>query len=968
MTAREHIVHEHTLNTEIARVLSAMRPRWHAVPEAMRMIQGSNERPDFIVHEEDGPAVVIENEIAPANNVEEEARSRLGKMTGYGDFVHIVVALCSPKELRTGGAKPSREKILAADNFQYALFSGDSEETAKRFPLSGWISGGVRDFAEFVFRAAFPKEIVDAAATKLEESVQKAAAQAMEKSKGQSPYIAQKIAAALKQEESEQTMRMAMTIIANAFIFHETIAGMYPIQSPDELRAAGVGRPFDKQKVLDEWAKILEINYWPIFDIARKVLNALPSNLAKDALNEMHRTASNLVADGISRSHDLSGRVFQRLIADRKFLATFYTRPAAAILLAGLAIPEDFPFDGGSWKNDAHRYLTADFACGTGTLLSAAYHRIAELHEFDGGDMAKKHGEMMKHALIGCDVMPSAVHLTASMLSGMHPAEKFTDTRLYTLPYGSAKKGEYSIGSLELLESQSIFPMFATAAEKIKATGKEDATPQEIPSTNLVIMNPPFTRPTNHEGRHSEIPNPAFAAFGADAELQKELGERSKKLRAETCGHGNAGIASDFVALADKLVKPGGVVALVLPLTVLAGDSWKKVRELWAKSYRDIRVVSLSATETDDCSFSADTGMGEILLVGRKNGRGEKRAARGVFIVLNKRPENEIEGAEYARTIRRHMRSRIRKLEDGPFGETELSVGESSIGGILDAPIPAAEEPWAVARISDFSIAQTAYALVNGKLWLPQKRRGMDFPISQLGNFARRGFIARDINGYQPNGEPRGPFDVQSPCPKTATFPCLWAHDAKRETQMEIEPDSECIARISMEKRALEVWETASRAHHNINFRFNSQPLAVAMTEKPTIGGDAWPNVIFPNPAHEFIYALWGNSTLGLLIYWWWSSKQQGGRGRISGARMLGMPTLDVTRLSVRQLRESEKAFNILKTKRLLPFFEADKDDARKELDETLTIKILGLDNSILEGLDILRAKLCAEPSVRGSK
>ena len=63
-----------------------------------------------------------------------------------------------------------------------------------------------------------------------------------------------------------------------------------------------------------------------------------------------------------------------------------------------------------------------------------------------------------------------------------------------------------------------------------KMTG--DATPQEIPSTNLVIMNPPFTRPTNHEGRHSEIPNPAFAAFGADAELQKDLSERSKKLRA----------------------------------------------------------------------------------------------------------------------------------------------------------------------------------------------------------------------------------------------------------------------------------------------------------------------------------------------------------------------------------------------------------------------------------------------------
>lgn len=37
-------------------------------------------------------------------------------------------------------------------------------------------------------------------------------------------------------------------------------------------------------------------------------------------------------------------------------------------------------------------------------------------------------------------------------------------------------------------------------------------------SLDLVIMNPPFTRPTNHEGDHSDIVNPAFAAFGTTEE------------------------------------------------------------------------------------------------------------------------------------------------------------------------------------------------------------------------------------------------------------------------------------------------------------------------------------------------------------------------------------------------------------------------------------------------------------------
>ena len=41
---------------------------------------------------------------------------------------------------------------------------------------------------------------------------------------------------------------------------------------------------------------------------------------------------------GVENSHDLTGRIFQKLIADRKYLATFYTLPASAALLARLAV------------------------------------------------------------------------------------------------------------------------------------------------------------------------------------------------------------------------------------------------------------------------------------------------------------------------------------------------------------------------------------------------------------------------------------------------------------------------------------------------------------------------------------------------------------------------------------------------------------------------------------------------------
>ena len=54
---------------------------------------------------------------------------------------------------------------------------------------------------------------------------------------------------------------------------------------------------------------------------------------------------------------------------------------------------------------------------------------------------------------------------------------------------------------------------------------------------------------------------------------------------------------------------------------------------------------------------------------------------------------------------------------------------------------------------------------------------------------------------------------------------------------MIVAPDSEGRISLGMEDLAAEIWDTRSHAHHNRDFRFNSQPLAAAFTETRTIGG-----------------------------------------------------------------------------------------------------------------------------------
>ena len=177
--------------------------------------------------------------------------------------------------------------------------------------------------------------------------------------------------------------------------------------------------------------EILKINYWPIFAIAKDILQQLPGGAATSILRELLETAQEVEATGVDNAHDLTGRIFQRLIADRKYLATFYTLPSSAALLARLAVAK---MEGVGWADPEAigRLRIGDFACGTGALLSAAYEQVASHHERAGGDSAALHPEMMEEVLYGCDVMPSAIHITGSTLSGMRPNVGFNQTRLST--------------------------------------------------------------------------------------------------------------------------------------------------------------------------------------------------------------------------------------------------------------------------------------------------------------------------------------------------------------------------------------------------------------------------------------------------------------------------------------------------------------------------------------------------------
>ena len=140
------------------------------------------------------------------------------------------------------------------------------------------------------------------------------------------------------------------------------------------------------------------------------------------------------------------------------------------------------------------------------------------------------------------------------------------------------------------------------------------------------------------------------------------MGSRINQMGRGTCYHGNAGIASAFAALADKKLKPGGVLALVLPLSAASGLSWQGLRQMLAAGYTDLTVVSIAANGKD-MSFSSDTGMGECLVVARKRKNGEVPSQRARFVSLHRRPEGLAQSSAVAKNIIEI--DEVRQIEDG---------------------------------------------------------------------------------------------------------------------------------------------------------------------------------------------------------------------------------------------------------------------------------------------------------------
>ena len=1016
---------EHEINTALGELLRKMKSDWGVYAEQTRQLKsGAGKRVDLLIEGYGGTVIAIETEFLPAQDVEQEAQSRLGEdLEVLAGTIDTAIAVKLPEKLKEYAGTSLKQEISKVNDFQYAVYttrneaarSLDFEQTEKkrkgeryvdRFPQTGWLIGSLKNLAVLAQGYTIPPDAINEAAKIIQDAIHEVDV-AMNKEFGDTSVKREKLAEQLLQRRDDknkynpyqQIYRMIGAIFLNAMIFQDALAKEYDIKSINEIFKSR--KETLLSEFINEWKNILRINYYPIFIIAVNLLEMLSISTSQKVLDILHKAANKIILRGVEKMPGLFGIVFQKLISDRKFLATFYTRPEAAVLLANLAIAEEKFLAGKGWEDaEAIKALRiADFSCGTGTLLGMAYQRIAQLHELHEGSMPNIHNDMMEHVITGLDIMPSGVHLTAATLAGFYYKVNFKDTKIYTLAFEVDKDNHITTGSLELLDPQgnllvppATYKMHGEQQEKEKDMSVKKIAPDEC--FDLVIMNPPYTRATNHAAARAEVTNPAFAAFGKSEEQQRALGNRTAKLLKQnqkvkenhnrvSAAHGNAGLGSYFFEIADIKIRRGGRLAMVLPLSFIAGESWRSARQLIAQDYHDIMIITIAQSVAADCAFSADTNMAEcLLLASKKNAQSfteknnnDNLPNRITSVVLKERPRNTIESSEIARLVKILQKEKtINRLEDGPIGGSLLKAGESILGQVIEVPLdPTGSCPALSIRSPD--IMQSAWQLAeNNRLWLPghSQAQASSLPMTTIGNLAKRGPVHRDINEINIRTKiVRGPFDIEPIDDEEPTYPALWNHKAEAERFLVVNCDRQARIRRGYDEQAHTIWNTASRIHYSCDCSFRSHSLIVGLTEKKSLGGRAWPSLYgFLSPQHEHAFALWCNSTLGLLCHLYKSNLQHGGRGTTTITKIPSFPTLDVNDKRV-NLAAADAAFHKLKNQPLLPLYKADEDKTRHAIDKAILVDTLNLNPDLLApdgALTQLRKKICLEPAIHGGK
>lgn len=739
--------------------------------------------------------------------------------------------------------------------------------------------------------------------------------------------------------DCQKIISTAGLLLIDALVFHEVIAREHSeIRTLSQIQSSGSV----KREIEETWQYVVDqIDYVPVFHIALGILRSLPSSSTlEDELHNLVYISMDIASSKVLLRHDLFGRLYHKLLLGKlvKYYATFYTSIPAARLLAGLIFQDRqrIRTDKNPPTYNKKPIKIVDFACGSGTLLSAAYKELATGYKINAKklDVEGFHRYLIEQGIWGFDVLQHAIHLAATTLSISNP---FTvrGSELYVMPMG-ASKDDFHLGSLDFIRSPRLVVHSNTrisedveqpeksGAKRLTIRSMESST-IELPDFDVCIMNPPFTRSVGGNLLFGSLPEEERGI------LQKEL---SAILKAKGwSGIGQAGLAAVFVFLGDLYLKQDGKIGLVLPRAFLSGVSWSGCRRLLLDNYH-IQFIVTSFENGKNWNFSENTDLSEVLIVARKRVKKNKKDAnqRSVFVNLWRKPKNEIEAIRIASQIKsvelNSSSHDISNINAAPFilKDNAVKSGEIYSGVLSDLDFGE------FSFFSQMELNRVQLRLREGIVYIPDK--------GVIGNF-KNATLAEMGGAIGPDrSQVHSSFIIST---SRSNFSAFWGYDSESvKTILEVpnmflHPKNDRTARnLASSAGNLLVVERA---------RLTTYPVLASYLEEPVLSNVWWPVKIDRETGK--ILSLWLNSTLGLLSLLAATEVTEGPWVALKKETLTNLRLFDVRGLTQKQKATLLSLYDNVCRKHLraLPQ-EFTNPVVRKEIDDVF-LRVMGIEGNL---------------------
>ena len=722
---------------------------------------------------------------------------------------------------------------------------------------------------------------------------------------------------------------IAALILCNACLLQRRLRDEPEMKTIIRLDSvAGSSNP--REMLVVAWEAILEKDYAPVFRPALAALAALSDSTAINIAIRVIAECANRVADSLSDlGHDHAGPLYHRILGSAKSDGAFYTNNLSAMMLARLALSEDFI----DWSDSetVSRLRIMDPACGTGSLLMATLKtmkdRIEGSRTLTEEDRNRLHRRLVEDALCGLDINQHGIQLAACNMTLGAPTVDYARMNLFTMPHGPQSDGTARAGSLDILDAaegeRDLRSMAAPVrslsnleAEQVNELAPDRSMNSEsvrfpLRDLDVVIMNAPFTDNRKRSRK--------FSASAVREMQRREIVIRNRLMSRDPDAArvitANS-ISTFFTPLAERLLKSDqGVLAKVLPVTGCTGASGLPERRFLAERFHIERIVTTH--DPKRINFSENTSIHECLLICRRRTEGEPPPTE--FVSLRRMPGTADEAVEAADAI--------------------ASGRADDWGKSLQWPAKRVRSgDWTPAQWYDGNLAEIVQQLENNSELVPA---GSVLKMGATGRAAQDSW-KRDSAGEHPN--------------QVFVFDSVSAEI--RRTML----DAPEQAVVPGGRRA-HLYENVLQSKGNLmlSTRYDtvSGRVTALWSEVPTFGF-GWIPAQGPDRVYEQALCAWWNSTVGRLLLLNRRAKKLT-YPKWSVEHLTSLPCPKPETPGVRPLAE---AWQQNSSTPLLPLRQAEECAVRKVIDDAAAVAI-GAERDVVTDW---RLRLAAEPTITNQR